>query len=636
MPQPGKKVRSGQQLSRNIHAVDWNILLEVADWWRRQKRTAGTGGYTDEIQSNHSVLVFNETGQTFTDAFRVLRITSTKADISPFPLRFSRRPSFSGDVPVSSVDAVAVLQGPSVGTYSSGQTVAGVRAVIGGHTLGRVQIVDPAHQWANPIPGITRYLKSASCGQFRILDYITDPDDSSLALASLNLIGAVDCETDPESGESGDSGSGGSGDPCAVTFVYPECFKLKIWWEADFDDLPYLNKTKCYTLEEVEPGRWRVDINIPATDSPDDPGWDDLLFFSPVPSAGAGIAFTGFAEVKSSEFLGACANPTVGIVVPGPDYDGGRAVSEDISLMWNEDRTEFIGNPGNTTWGSTFMYLSTGGGPRIRFALLPCVEECESGESGDSGESGESGSVPEFQYYCVRVYYASNGGFDGPYVVHCLPATENPNGLTIELGNGLFQVYMTLAGPYDTPICVEGGCEDSGVSGVSGSTSFCINGTTFSPTGPSSWSDGTWVLMYQDPPFAGLYQAIYTDGTTSYGAATWDGTSDIILNLIYGPGDPTLEVSAGACESGESGGSTPDAEFCMDGTLNLYPTGVNTWEDDNGSTLTFDGVDYWEYTDVPNSSVYENFGYTGTGGATLTRTTGSGPDDHIIFSGPCA
>lgn len=199
------RVRSGSPLV--IPARTWNDLMEMLRLYKRKKFSIGGMLESSLIQSKLTMLLRNGIG-TDLPIYSVLRIGGTVLDPSDDPHDTNRRPSCYGYLPAGSADPFAITQAP---VYSNEI----VGAMFSGIGVCRVFVHDFAHEWANPVDGVTRYLESAECGQARILDLWPDAESgigggasggsgvNNILMGLVHLIGAVPCVQ--QSGGSGSS-----------------------------------------------------------------------------------------------------------------------------------------------------------------------------------------------------------------------------------------------------------------------------------------------------------------------------------------------------------------------------------------------------------------------------------------------
>lgn len=190
-----RKVFAGDRL--NIQASTFNDLIDMLRQHKRNKFSVGGESIFDRIKPNHVILVRNATGGSLTSSYKILRLSGTLTDVDSDRYGYGKRPSFDGYTPTSTDNAFCVTQVPL--TSSSSGTNIG-KAVIGGITVCKVSLTDTSHGYANPLPGVTDYLGSASTGQARILWYGESSDDgdteADIYLAVVNLIGSkIDLET---------------------------------------------------------------------------------------------------------------------------------------------------------------------------------------------------------------------------------------------------------------------------------------------------------------------------------------------------------------------------------------------------------------------------------------------------------
>lgn len=191
------KVERGSKL--RIKASTFNKLVDAAKVITRNQAKVGSGIPSSTIQSNLSVLVKNSTGDNLSESFQVLRILEPLFDISIDPLNSNDPAAFDTDIPDSVFNAIAITCGPILEDEIG-------KAVTNGITVAKVKFNSTSHLWANPVPGETDYLETASLGQARIL----------MDLGSIGASGDT-----LESGEESGSGSGVLGDIrwCVINLI---------------------------------------------------------------------------------------------------------------------------------------------------------------------------------------------------------------------------------------------------------------------------------------------------------------------------------------------------------------------------------------------------------------------------------
>jgi hypothetical protein len=157
-----KKVLPGERL--RIEASFYNTLVDIVKDWKRNHGKIGPGINSNLIQSNLTALVRNDTGDDLTPSFQIVRLEDSvpHSGLENDRIAVNRRIAFSGMVPDSETDAIAILQAPVL----DGDIIKGV---VAGVTVCRVRINDDTDEWANPVVGETGFLDSNSVGQVRIL-----------------------------------------------------------------------------------------------------------------------------------------------------------------------------------------------------------------------------------------------------------------------------------------------------------------------------------------------------------------------------------------------------------------------------------------------------------------------------------
>lgn len=195
------RVIAGQPFS--FKAKTYNDLMEMLRDWRRTRFGTGAAGGAYTVDPRLTLFAGNTTG-TAQRAYSVLAIDSSIGTPTGRKIDFNARPAFYAGAPASEYDAICILQEPA--------DIAEVkRACVAGVTMCRVLFTDPAHEWCNPVAGVTGYLKSSENeGQARILwsgtSEISGDTAASIKLCAVLLIGSKPGAIAADSGY-GDSGA---------------------------------------------------------------------------------------------------------------------------------------------------------------------------------------------------------------------------------------------------------------------------------------------------------------------------------------------------------------------------------------------------------------------------------------------
>lgn len=157
MSDPLQRVARGQP--RRYTAQTHNEILEAV----RKVRDGSTLGVDARIQSSENslaILVRNDTGGDLAE-WSTVRVAGLLSDLDE-PAVVSARPIYSGALPASESDTIAILQ--------SGAADGGIaRATFQGHAVARVNVTDEGHGFAVPIVGDSDELASAAEGPVKIL-----------------------------------------------------------------------------------------------------------------------------------------------------------------------------------------------------------------------------------------------------------------------------------------------------------------------------------------------------------------------------------------------------------------------------------------------------------------------------------
>src|SRR5262245_30860813 len=138
------KVRPGEPL--RIDAGTWNDMVDVVRWYKRTYG-AGTspGPWSFSTNPTLTVLVSNDTGTDFRDAYHVVRVEGMQ--LTPdarTKYMFGKRPVVEGFLPNAVDNMIAIVQQPlsgGMGTWGSTTTKIGL-AVFRGITLARLRLTN--------------------------------------------------------------------------------------------------------------------------------------------------------------------------------------------------------------------------------------------------------------------------------------------------------------------------------------------------------------------------------------------------------------------------------------------------------------------------------------------------------------
>lgn len=178
-----RKVRPGDRLSA-ISATTWNKVIDsIKDFKSHRFKEGLAGRVTDEIGASNTVLIKNTTEDTFTNSYRVVGVGDPLLTADTDPHNVDARFAFEGYTPDAPITPIAILQEPAAVNDV-------VKGVISGYTLAYVEVIDAAHQYANPINGINTHLETVECGQAKIIKKIAGGNPpAGTTLAVIHLIG---------------------------------------------------------------------------------------------------------------------------------------------------------------------------------------------------------------------------------------------------------------------------------------------------------------------------------------------------------------------------------------------------------------------------------------------------------------
>ena len=142
-----------------LKAGDWNSFIEAAaDYFAR--KYSGKGGGERDSDGRQFITIQNISGSDV-QQFGILEINDTVIQPSRNEMEFLERVRLSGGVPGAYPNRMVVVQAP-IKQGDSG------RAVIGGVTACRINVIDAAHEYAAPA-GSTQRLESSDSGPATII-----------------------------------------------------------------------------------------------------------------------------------------------------------------------------------------------------------------------------------------------------------------------------------------------------------------------------------------------------------------------------------------------------------------------------------------------------------------------------------
>lgn len=182
MSDPLTRVTKGQP--RRYTARTHNEILEAVRKFR-DSQSLGVDARIQAAENGLAILVRNDTGGTLAE-WSTVRVAGLLSDLDE-PAVVSARPIYSGALPASESDVIAVIQ--------SGAADGGIaRATFQGHAVARVNVTDEGHRFAVPIVGDSDNLASAVDGPVRIL---AKPSGTGVKVCAILLggVGGGDSDT---------------------------------------------------------------------------------------------------------------------------------------------------------------------------------------------------------------------------------------------------------------------------------------------------------------------------------------------------------------------------------------------------------------------------------------------------------